>query len=119
MVLGGHEGTYLASLSTWSPKPGVSTIVSEIRVPSSSNSSSDGRVSHHIKHTPGGSIMLHTNCQRLNLDTFLDVGAIGIVRVLVCNDGLTAKSVDEGSPAWNEKSLAGCQMRSSPLAMPG
>jgi len=32
--------TDLASLSIWSPKPGVSTIVSEIRVPSSSNSSS-------------------------------------------------------------------------------
>ena len=32
--------TDLASLSIWSPKPGVSTIVSEMRVPSSSNSSS-------------------------------------------------------------------------------
>ena len=32
--------SYLASLSTWSPNPGVSTIVSEMRVPSSSNSSS-------------------------------------------------------------------------------
>ena len=32
--------SYLASLSIWSPKPGVSTIVREMRVPSSSNSSS-------------------------------------------------------------------------------
>ena len=31
---------YLASLSIWSPKPGVSTMVSDIRVPSSSSSSS-------------------------------------------------------------------------------
>ncbi len=30
---------YLASLSIWSPKPGVSTIVSDIRVPPSSSSS--------------------------------------------------------------------------------
>ena len=34
------EMIYLASLSIWSPKPGVSTIVREIRVPSSSSSSS-------------------------------------------------------------------------------
>ena len=32
---------YLASLSIWSPNPGVSTMVSEMRVPSSSSSSSD------------------------------------------------------------------------------
>jgi len=35
-----HERTYLDSLSIWSPKPGVSTMVNEIRVPSSSNSRS-------------------------------------------------------------------------------
>lgn len=33
---------YLASLSIWSPNPGVSTMVNEIRVPSSSNSNSVG-----------------------------------------------------------------------------
>jgi hypothetical protein len=32
--------TYLASLSIWSPKPGVSTMVKEMRVPSSSSSRS-------------------------------------------------------------------------------
>ena len=32
--------SYLASLSIWSPKPGVSTMVREMRVPSSSNSNS-------------------------------------------------------------------------------
>ena len=32
------NGAYLASLSIWSPKPGVSTMVSEMRVPSSSSS---------------------------------------------------------------------------------
>lgn len=36
----GLWSTYLASLSIWSPKPGVSTMVREMRVPSSSNSSS-------------------------------------------------------------------------------
>lgn len=34
---------YLASLSIWSPKPGVSTMVREIRVPSSSSSNSRKR----------------------------------------------------------------------------
>ena len=34
------KDSYLASLSIWSPKPGVSTMVREMRVPSSSNSSS-------------------------------------------------------------------------------
>jgi len=32
------RSTYLASLSIWSPKPGVSTMVNDIRVPSSSSS---------------------------------------------------------------------------------
>ena len=32
---------YLASLSIWSPNPGVSTMVSEMRVPSSSSSNSN------------------------------------------------------------------------------
>ena len=41
-----NAGAYLASLSIWSPKPGVSTMVREIRVPSSSNSSSGDRISN-------------------------------------------------------------------------
>jgi len=32
------RSAYLASLSIWSPKPGVSTMVNDIRVPSSSSS---------------------------------------------------------------------------------
>jgi len=36
---------YLASLSIWSPKPGVSTMVRDMRVPSSSNSNSTRRSS--------------------------------------------------------------------------
>lgn len=38
---------HLDSLSTWSPNPGVSTTVSEIRVPSSSSSSSADECEHH------------------------------------------------------------------------
>lgn len=38
-------GANLASLSIWSPNPGVSTMVSEIRVPSSSSSSSGEEIS--------------------------------------------------------------------------
>lgn len=51
------RGPYLASLSTWSPKPGVSTMVREIRVPSSSSSSSARRVSYSSFSTWWGSCL--------------------------------------------------------------
>jgi hypothetical protein len=38
VVTQGRVAVYLASLSIWSPKPGVSTMVREMRVPSSSSS---------------------------------------------------------------------------------
>lgn len=38
----------------------------------------------------------HTDCDRLDLDTVLDVGSTGIVRVLVVKHALTAEGVDEG-----------------------
>lgn len=38
-----YSDPYLASLSIWSPKPGVSTMVREMRVPSSSSSNSRNR----------------------------------------------------------------------------
>lgn len=47
----GMARSHLASLSTWSPKPGVSTIVREMRVPSSSSSSSVRSVSYQSRRS--------------------------------------------------------------------
>ena len=44
--LTGTRAAHLDSLSTWSPNPGVSTTVNEIRVPSSSSSSSVDEYEH-------------------------------------------------------------------------
>lgn len=44
MCIRGCVSSYLASLSIWSPNPGVSTTVREMRVPSSSSSSSDQKI---------------------------------------------------------------------------
>lgn len=45
LCIRGAVSSYLASLSIWSPNPGVSTTVREMRVPSSSSSSSDQKIS--------------------------------------------------------------------------
>ena len=85
--------SYLASLSIWSPNPGVSTIVNEMRVPSSSNSNSASYQSLfvHIRSE------LRTNGDRLDSDTFLEMCICRIVGILCLEDFLSAKSVDKGS----------------------
>src|SRR5438045_3106999 len=70
---------YLASLSIWSPNPGVSTMVKEIRVPSSSSSSSEV-VLVSVRQV---STDIHTNSDGLNLDTILNMGGASIIRVFV------------------------------------
>jgi hypothetical protein len=100
-----HVPAYLASLSIWSPKPGVSTTVSEMRVPSSS--SSRERQSAHMFLPPSSK---RASCQRtdgdgLDLDALLDMGCVGIIRILVLEDLLPAQRVHEGGPAcvaWSE-----------------
>ena len=47
LVLLHVDAKHLDSLSIWSPNPGVSTTVSEIRVPSSSSSSSADNCEHY------------------------------------------------------------------------
>lgn len=93
---------YLASLSIWSPNPGVSTMVSEMRVPSSSSSSSDKieSVNYSLVHalsTPAP--RAPTNCDGLDLHALLDMGDRRVIRVLVLQNLLAAQSVDEGCPS--------------------
>lgn len=78
-------------------------MVREIRVPSSSNSSSGMNISvcgNGIGATPP------TDGHGLDLDAILDVGAIGVVGVLVGDDGLAAESVDKGGSTWRIGQLA-------------
>jgi hypothetical protein len=47
--------------------------------------------------------MIRTNGDGLDLDAILDVGTIGIVRLLVRQDALAAEGVDEGGSACSAK----------------
>lgn len=42
---------------------------------------------------------MRTDSDGLDLDTLLDMGAVGVVGFLVAEHGLTAQRVDEGRPA--------------------
>jgi hypothetical protein len=88
--------SYLASLSIWSPKPGVSTIVREIRVPSSSNSSSGGFIS--FPSDMNRFIATRTNSDGLDSDTLFKVGVGRIICILSLEDLLPAQCVHESSP---------------------
>jgi hypothetical protein len=70
-------------------------MVREIRVPSSSNSSSveDRWVSIH-ERLPGGDSQL-TDGDGLDADTLLDVSVFSIVGILALQNLLAAESVDE------------------------
>jgi hypothetical protein len=72
--------SYLASLSIWSPKPGVSTMVKEMRVPSSSNSSSARY--QHLYRLVYHRICMRTNGDGFDSDTLLDVGVCSIISIL-------------------------------------
>lgn len=59
-------------------------------------------------------MLIRTNCHGLDLDAVLDMGAVGVIGVLVADHRLSAESVDEGGPAWaSPKScqLTGCIYR--------
>jgi hypothetical protein len=71
-------------------------MVREIRVPSSSNSSSveDRWVSIHERLSGGDSQL--TDGDGLDADTLLDVSVFSIVGILALQNLLAAESVDEG-----------------------
>ena len=74
-------------------------MVKEMRVPSSSNSSS--RSGQLIGYdSKRDRTRMRTNSDGLDLDAFLDVSAGGIFRFLVSEHRLAAECVDEGGPAW-------------------
>lgn len=70
---------YLASLSIKSPKPGVSTTVKEIRVPSSSSSSSINLISVLNIHVLVAKL---TNCYWFDLDSFFYMRIAWVIRIL-------------------------------------
>jgi hypothetical protein len=88
-------GIYLASLSISSPKPGVSTIVREMRVPSSSSSSSVQDISICPRLEALAETARHTDSDGLDLDTLLGSSIADIVALLVLEDVLAAERVDE------------------------
>lgn len=47
--------------------------------------------------------LIRTNCHGLDLDAVLDMGAVGVIGVLVADNRLSAESVDEGGPAWEAR----------------
>lgn len=71
-------------------------MVREIRVPSSSNSSSDEerRVSIHEQLSGGDSQLTHGD--GLDADALLDVSVGSIIGILALQNLLSAESVDEG-----------------------
>lgn len=73
-------------------------MVREMRVPSSSSSNSAVGVSGN-REKQGRWAQPHTDGNGLDLDAILNVGAIGVVRLLVGKDGLATERVDKGSSA--------------------
>ena len=71
-------------------------MVREIRVPSSSNSRS-ARIQHHLYFS--NRAWARTDCDRLDLDAFLKVGIVRIVRVFASKNLFATKSVYEGGAA--------------------
>lgn len=75
-------------------------MVSEIRVPSSSSSSSDGAISEtHTKNQSMCSPKSRTNRKGLDLDALLNVRVGSIVGFLMLENRLAAERVDEGGSA--------------------
>lgn len=71
-------------------------MVKEMRVPSSSSSSSR-HVLEMWQCEPGLFRSYRTDCDGLDLDTVFDVGIMGVIRILVLENVLAAKGVDKGS----------------------
>lgn len=48
-------------------------------------------------------VLIRTDCHGLDLDAVLDMGAVGVIGVLVADNRLAAESVDEGGSAWESR----------------
>lgn len=83
--------THVNSLSILSPKPGVSTIVKEIRTPSSSSSVCSNE---HLAIREAETRVL-TDIVRLDPDALFDVSSFWVIVDLVRDDFGLAKSVNE------------------------
>lgn len=81
-------------------------MVKEIRVPSSSSSSSGNSQLRNNRRDILSASGQHTDGNRLDLDALFDVSAVGVVGILVPENGLTAQRVDEGCPTYQIAILA-------------
>lgn len=86
-----RERTHVNSLSILSPNPGVSTIVREMRTPSSSSSEENGQT----RSPQGRDRRLLTDIDGLDPDALFDVSSIWVIADLVCDDFRLAKRVDK------------------------
>lgn len=94
----GQSLTHVKSLSIWSPKPGVSTTVREMRMPSSSSSASMSAGSAEGDGWEARGYARRTDSDRVDANSCLEVGLLWRDALLVLQDGLFAQRVDKGSP---------------------
>ena len=82
------DDAYLASLSIWSPKPGVSTMVRAMRTPSSSSS-----VHTRKEMTTRQQLLLRTDVDRLDPDTLFDMRSLRAIADFMLQDLRFAQGV--------------------------
>jgi hypothetical protein len=85
--------TYAESLSILSPNPGVSTIVSAMRTPSSSSSVKPGELATRFRPESHDEL---TDVDWLDFYALFDVGSLWVIRDLVIEDLRFAERVHEG-----------------------
>lgn len=114
---------YQYSLSIMSPKPGVSTTVSEILTPSSSSSviMEETRYVHRFSLTlwrqipsSGSLAQLLTDRVRLDLDALFDMCHFWLITLALGHHVSVAQSVDEGGTT---KTRCTCERNKSKRAM--
>lgn len=96
---------YLASLSIWSPKPGVSTTVREMRVPSSSSSSSAAQLNISLSEPclrSSFSLVTRTNSVWLYPNSLFNVSVGCVVVVEPLEHLLSAECVYKGGSSWKD-----------------
>lgn len=100
LVQSSPSPTHLSSLSISSPKPGVSTMVRNMQVRSSSSSISARQA---LKSPRMSASKRHTNSNRLNLKPLLRECAIFSIRVSVRQDGAPTEHIHESGPTCKKQ----------------